>query len=79
MRVEERITSKAEKYYRSPNYCVGLHLDIRSLMLLPEGKSTQEVEKPADLLGCEVVHVVQDPLCQTVCRVEAKQIQKNNI
>lgn len=41
------------------------HLDVRPLLLWPKGQSAQEVEESADLLGCEVVHVVQDPLYRT--------------
>ncbi len=45
-------------------YLVNVHLDVRCLLLLPKGKSAQKVEESADLLGCEVVHVVQDSLNQ---------------
>lgn len=45
-------------------YPVNVHLDVRSLLLLPKGQPAQKVEESADLLGCEVVHVVQDSLCQ---------------
>lgn len=35
------------------------HLDVRSLLLLTKGQGAQKVEQSADLLGCEIVHVVQ--------------------
>lgn len=45
------------------------HLDVRPLPLLPKGQSAQKVEESADLLKCEVVHVVQNPLHQMLCLV----------
>lgn len=33
-----------------------------ALLLLSEGQATEQVEEPADLLGSQVVHVVQDTL-----------------
>lgn len=41
-----------------------MHLDVSALLLLPKGKSAQKVEEPANLLGCKVVHIVQDSLYQ---------------
>lgn len=52
------------------NSLVNGYLDVTSLLLLPEGQSAKKVEESADLLGCEVVHVVQDSLCQTLCSVK---------
>lgn len=49
---------------------MNVHLDVRPLLLLPEGQSAQDVEESADLLWCEVVHVVQDSLYQVLCSVE---------
>lgn len=53
-----------------------MHLDVRSLLLLPKGQSAQKMEESADLLGCEVVHVVQDSLYQISGSV--KNATKNN-
>lgn len=47
-----------------------VHLDVRALLLVPKGQSAQKVEESADLLGCEVVHVVQDSLHQISCSVK---------
>lgn len=47
-----------------------VHLDVRSLLLLTKGQPAQKVEQSADLLGCEVVHVVQDSLYHIVCFVK---------
>lgn len=44
--------------------CVKLNLDVRPLLLLPEGQSAEEVEEFADLLKCQIVHVVQTSLHQ---------------
>lgn len=52
------------------HFLANVHLDVRSLLLLPKCQSAQKVEESADLLGCEVVHVVQDSLCQTLCSVK---------
>lgn len=41
-----------------------LNLDVRPLLLLPEGQSAEEVEEFADLLKCQIVHVVQTSLHQ---------------
>lgn len=41
------------------------YLDVRPLLLWPKGQLAQEVEESADLLGCEVVHVVQGSLYRT--------------
>lgn len=41
-----------------------VNLDVRALLLLTEGQSAEEVEESADLLKCQVVHVVQNPLRQ---------------
>lgn len=48
---------------------MNVHLDVRSLLLLPKGQSAEEVEESADLLGCEIVHVVQDSLNKISCSV----------
>lgn len=48
-------------------FYVNEHLDVRSLPLLSKGQSAQKVEKSADLLKCEVVHVVQNSLHQMLC------------
>lgn len=45
--------------------CMNTHLDLRSLLLLPKCQSAQKVEESSDLLWCEIVQVVQDPLSQT--------------
>lgn len=44
------------------NSIANLHLNVSSLLLLPKGQSAQKVEDSADLMGREVVHVVQDSL-----------------
>lgn len=44
--------------------CRTVHLNVRALFL-SKGQAAQEVEKSSNLLGSEVVHVVQDSLCQT--------------
>lgn len=41
-----------------------MHLDVRTLLLLPKGQPAQEMEESADLLRHEVVQVVQDSLYQ---------------
>lgn len=41
-----------------------LNLDVRPLLLLTEGQSAEEVEEFADLLKCQIVHVVQTSLHQ---------------
>lgn len=52
------------------DYLVSVHLDVRSLLLLPKGQSAQKVEESANLLGCEVVHIIQDSLCQILSSVK---------
>lgn len=41
-----------------------VNLDVRPLLLWTEGQSAEEVEESADLLKCQVVHVVQNSLHQ---------------
>lgn len=41
-----------------------VNLDVRALLLWTEGQSAEEVEESADLLKCQVVHVVQNSLHQ---------------
>lgn len=44
--------------------CVKLNLNVRPLLLLTKGQSAEEVEEFADLLKCQIVHVVQTSLHQ---------------
>lgn len=48
---------------------MNVHLDVRSLLLLPKCQSAEEVEESANLLGCEIVHVVQGSLNKIFCSV----------
>ena len=50
-----------------------LHLNVSSLLVLPKGQFAQKVEDSADLMGREVVHVVQDSLHQKLCSVNQAQ------
>lgn len=61
-----------------------------ALLLLSEGQATEQVEEPADLLGSQVLHVVQDTLqththtrerlvTPTLLRTTLSQIQKIDI
>lgn len=42
------------------------NLDVRALLLRTEGQPAEEVEESADLLQCQVVHVVQNSLHQVL-------------
>lgn len=54
-----------------------MHLDVRGLLLLPKSQPAQEVEESADLLRCQVVHVVQGSLCQTEYSLKNKNACTN--
>lgn len=54
-----------------------VNLDVRALLLLTEGQSAEEVEESADLLKCQVVHVVQNPLRQMSLNKTAATARKN--
>lgn len=56
-----------------------MHLDVRGLLLLPKGQPAQEVEESADLLRCQVVHVVQGSLYQTEYSVKNKKACTNTL
>ena len=57
---------KKTEPYRLPMN-VTMHLNVRSLLLLPKSQSAKEVEESANLLWREVVHIVQNSLYQIQC------------
>lgn len=38
------------------------NLDVSDLLLLPKGQCAKKIEEFTDLLGSEIVHVIQDTL-----------------
>lgn len=69
----------AENEFQTQSFHRSVHLDVRGLLLLPKGQPAQEVEESADLLRCQVVHVVQGSLCQTDHSVKNKNARTNTL